>query len=416
MRFYVRRESVMTTKSFFLHDANSGDKNEGFAQLMLRDADIVKPIIKEKLLKNYMFGTGDPDGSFRLYCDVFGTKSDKPVRVIVHSTRESMSSELSLRLIQETKKIFGDNEIIIDTAVLGKILIIIEDMPDEHIKTGLSEIIRDHEAEEAILSVYSETVSIVDIPGAYERLNNCLKYSFYVGGLGVMCENEIQTGKECALLIPKYMSIERAVSSGDERKTMTLLSEFYDELEQCMPPPAVAKTYCLELYVCMIRCCRAEQIEFYMKGLSSIQNSRSMDEIKVFISKKAFEIIDVNKPKELKVSSTLVKDTLRIIDRNIGNDQLSLRWIAQNHLFTNVDYLGKVFKKEVGTNFSHYVMENRMELAKKLIMDGKKDRIYEVAERVGYGTNSQYFSQVFKKHTGLSPLEYKESVRSVANQ
>ncbi len=49
-----------------------------------------------------------------------------------------------------------------------------------------------------------------------------------------------------------------------------------------------------------------------------------------------------------------------------------------------------------------------MEMAKKMILDGKKDRIYEVAERVGYGSNSQYFSQVFKKYTGVSPLEYKE--------
>ena len=406
----------MIQKRIFSHNGNHGDTNEGFARLMLRDADIVKPILKEKLLKDYILGKGDPDESFRLYCDAFGTRSDKPVRVIVHSGREHMSQELSLGLIQETERIFCDKEIFIETVIVGNVLIILEDMPDAQIKAGLSEIACGSEAAGRVLSVYSEPIPIIDIPVACERLKNCLKYSFYVGSLGVMCENEIQTGKECALLIPKYMSIERAVSTGDERKTKTLLDEFYAELEWCMPPPAVAKTYCLELYVCMIRCCRAEQIESYMKGLSSIQNSRSMDEIKEFIDKKAIEIIDVNKPKELKVSSALVKDTLRIIDRNIGNDRLSLRWIAKNHLFTNVDYLGKVFKKEVGANFSHYVMEKRMELAKRLIMDGKKDRIYEVAERVGYGTNSQYFSQVFKKHTGLSPLEYKESVRPAANQ
>ncbi|MBR0366374.1 MAG: helix-turn-helix transcriptional regulator [Clostridia bacterium] len=406
----------MIPKRIISHDADSVNANEGFARLMLRDADIVKPILKEKLLKDYILGKGDPEESFRLYCDAFGTRSDKPVRVIVHSAGECISQELSLYLMQETERIFCDKEIFIETVILGKVLIILEDMPDAQIKARLSEVVSDHDAEGGILSIYSETIPIIDIPGACERLNNCLKYSFYVGSLGVMCENEIQTGKECALLIPKYMSIERAISTGDERKTKTLLAEFYFEVEQCMPPPAVAKTYCLELYVCMIRFCRAEQIESYMKGLSSIQNSNSLDEIKEFINKKALEIIDVNKPKELKVSSALVKDTLRIIDRNIGNDLLSLRWIAKNHLFTNVDYLGKVFKKEVGTSFSHYVMEKRMELAKKLIMGGEKDRIYEVAERVGYGTNSQYFSQVFKKHTGLSPLEYKESVRPAANQ
>ena len=56
-----------------------------------------------------------------------------------------------------------------------------------------------------------------------------------------------------------------------------------------------------------------------------------------------------------------------------------------------------------------------MEMAKSLIVEGKKDRIYEVAEKVGYGSNPQYFSQVFKKYTGASPLEYKEYVRTRAS-
>ena len=95
----------------------------------------------------------------------------------------------------------------------------------------------------------------------------------------------------------------------------------------------------------------------------------------------------------------------------LKNENLSLRWLAGTILYTNVDYLGKLFKKETGKNFSHYVMEKRMEMAKDLIIEGKKDRIYEVAEKVGYGSNSQYFSQVFKKYTGVSPLEYREFAR-----
>ena len=112
-----------------------------------------------------------------------------------------------------------------------------------------------------------------------------------------------------------------------------------------------------------------------------------------------------------KIYSSLIRDTINIIDENIENENLSLRWLAGTILYTNVDYLGKLFKKETGKNFSHYVMEKRMEMAKDLIIEGKKDRIYEVAEKVGYGSNSQYFSQVFKKYTGVSPLEYREFAR-----
>jgi two-component system response regulator YesN len=34
-------------------------------------------------------------------------------------------------------------------------------------------------------------------------------------------------------------------------------------------------------------------------------------------------------------------------------------------------------------------------------------KVFEIAEKIGYGENPQYFSQVFKKHTGFTPSEYK---------
>jgi two-component system response regulator YesN len=152
-------------------------------------------------------------------------------------------------------------------------------------------------------------------------------------------------------------------------------------------------------------------MEKYMSGVAIIQKAQTLREIKNLIEKSGFEIADMNAPESAKIYSTLIRETIGIIDENIENENLSLRWLAGTILYTNVDYLGKLFKKETGKNFSHYVMEKRMERAKDLILEGKKDRIYEVAEKVGYGSNSQYFSQVFKKYTGVSPLEYKEFAR-----
>jgi YesN/AraC family two-component response regulator len=56
-------------------------------------------------------------------------------------------------------------------------------------------------------------------------------------------------------------------------------------------------------------------------------------------------------------------------------------------------------------------MKIRMEKAKELLSTYNYDMIYEIAKKVGFGSNPQYFSQVFKKLTGLSPSEYKDLIK-----
>lgn len=171
------------------------------------------------------------------------------------------------------------------------------------------------------------------------------------------------------------------------------------------------RRFCVDVYIEIItKSIRRSNFE-RLKKIADIAICPDLNDIARIIMEEAEMVAIENVPDGSAGYNTLIKETLHIIDKNIGNENLSLRWIAGNILYTNVDYLGKMFKKETGKNFSYYVMEKRMEIAKKLLREGNIDKIYEAAERVGYGSNSQYFSQVFKKYTGVSPLEYKESQR-----
>lgn len=108
-----------------------------------------------------------------------------------------------------------------------------------------------------------------------------------------------------------------------------------------------------------------------------------------------------------KVSAT-VNDILIAIDENIGNPELSLKWIANNVLYMNEDYLGKQFKKEMNQNFSDYLRTKKITLAKELLLSESEKNIYEIFEMLGFDINTRYFSQVFKKYTGLTPSEYRK--------
>ncbi|MGF7012496.1 two-component system response regulator YesN [Lachnospiraceae bacterium PF1-22] len=87
------------------------------------------------------------------------------------------------------------------------------------------------------------------------------------------------------------------------------------------------------------------------------------------------------------------------------NDKLSLTLLSEQLGF-NPSYFSVLFKKETGKNFMDYVIEVRMEYAKRFLAETDYD-IYEIADRVGY-TDVKYFIKLFKKYVELSPMEYRK--------
>lgn len=399
--------------SNLVHSPEKFGAADRFKDMISAESERLKPIIGEHFLRNYILGMGDTDEIFNLYCRAFDVDKKQDVRMSILKPSGAKDFEDFFFIQNTVGQYLGEESILLNTIINDFIFVITTKLDRGEIAELLDKIritvgtCYGYD----IMTVFSKTAPISEAPAVYERLKVCMGYSFYSDSSRTLYENDIKINNGDITLRPEYGAIERSVQSGDKSKLRTLLSSFFRRLRSSTPAPSVAATYCLELYVCMIRCCSVEKIDAYMKGMSYIQDAKSLAEIQAFIEEKGFEITSLNTPESHKVYSTLIRDTMNIIDENIENENLSLRWLAGTILYTNVDYLGKLFKKETGKNFSHYVMEKRMEMAKELILEGKKDRIYEIAENVGYGSNSQYFSQVFKKYTGVSPLEYKEFAR-----
>lgn len=100
------------------------------------------------------------------------------------------------------------------------------------------------------------------------------------------------------------------------------------------------------------------------------------------------------------------------IKEHLDSENLSLKWLAENYLFVSVGYLSKQFIKEEGMRFSDYLNKERMEEAIRLMTFYQNDNVKHIARQVGFGSNPQYFSQVFKRYTGLPPTEYIEKYKT----
>ena len=99
----------------------------------------------------------------------------------------------------------------------------------------------------------------------------------------------------------------------------------------------------------------------------------------------------------------VVKAIRRYIDEHYAED-LSQEAVAQK-FFINKFQVSRLFKQQTGVNYQDYVTGARLKAAAELL-SGTDLKLYEIAERTGFGEAS-YLSNVFKKFYGVSPREYR---------
>ena len=112
--------------------------------------------------------------------------------------------------------------------------------------------------------------------------------------------------------------------------------------------------------------------------------------------------------------SSTVERILHIIEKELSNEELSLKWISHNHVFLNVNYLSKLFQKHTGKRFSAYLMDKRMQQAMAILAEDGYSTVLQIAACVGFGENSGYFSSAFKKYCGYTPTDYRKIFQNMS--
>ena len=105
--------------------------------------------------------------------------------------------------------------------------------------------------------------------------------------------------------------------------------------------------------------------------------------------------------------SKAVSDNIKdYIDENFSS-VTALEESASNQSIS-VYHANVIFKKYHNMTIFEYLVQKRMEEAKRQLADTSK-KIYEVAQSVGYSSNT-YFSTAFKKYVGVRPQQYRDSM------
>lgn len=70
-----------------------------------------------------------------------------------------------------------------------------------------------------------------------------------------------------------------------------------------------------------------------------------------------------------------------------------------------------MFRKSVGCSFVEYLRQMRIYKSSSMLYRTNM-QVSEIANAVGY-KKTEYYSKLFKKYTGLSPLQYRRTLRSM---
>lgn len=77
-----------------------------------------------------------------------------------------------------------------------------------------------------------------------------------------------------------------------------------------------------------------------------------------------------------------------------------------HEFFYNQSYISSLFKKHLDKTFTEYLKDIRMAKACVLLLE-TEDSITDIANQVGY-SDYCYFSKIFKKTYGITPLQYRK--------
>lgn len=165
--------------------------------------------------------------------------------------------------------------------------------------------------------------------------------------------------------------------------------------------------YCSIIYKLLVYFSFQDSINEFRYGSVSFSNA-SEEELASRFEDDFRHLLSLLSARSDSSSRLLMTRTQQYVMDHFGNPALRLQEIA-DELNVSYGYLSSIFARISGQSFKQFLIQVRMEEARKLLLS-RKYRIYEIADKVGY-SNPRYFNEAFRKYYSCSPAEYLSNLR-----
>ncbi|MGH4051595.1 MAG: response regulator [Clostridium sp.] len=257
-----------------------------------------------------------------------------------------------------------------------------------------------------------------DIPVSYKEAMQSVENRFIIGKNSIISVKDIDVSGDRTFRYPHKIleDLIKYIKIGAVERVEEIFDSFIEEIRNKNPNlPKLIKSYLSEFIFSISKELMVEEISIkeilgdeleYVNKLNSLETlSEAKDKLKKVIIEITNYIFNLRKVNE-KRNIDLIND---YINENYMKD-ISLNNISK-HIFISPSYISTLIKEHYNENFVDRVTRLRVEEAKLLLLSGR-DKVYEIADKVGY-KDRRYFSEIFKKCTGLTPKEYVVKYRKL---
>ena len=238
------------------------------------------------------------------------------------------------------------------------------------------------------------------------------KYEIYYlinGSVRYLIENEIwDMSAGDMVLIPKYTthkSIRLPGSNTDIASERYLISSDEEDIPSVFLPVFQNYFYRPEGAVAKkIRACFEDLYKDSIRSdkFSEFSNKANLIKILCEISRMPSGAF-VKTP--LSKNDLLMQDAIDYIKKHLEED-INLSSVSEHFAFSK-EYFSTIFKTSTGFGFNEYLNQMRVAKASHLLTETNKS-VTEISSLCGFN-DSNYFSAVFKKIIGTTPLKYRQS-------
>ena len=389
---------------------NVSRKKRQFDTLLEDNMKLVKPFLREQIIRDALLGLTFSRDVPEQY-DIINEFENERYRLVLLMQDYNSLLENQANLVKLSEIYLSELKISVVTILNQFVVILI--LADEIDKINAAFLNFKNEYyniyQRKMIVTISENIDISELHRTYIYLQKLMKTSFLHLTDKILFADEYKEKmikSDSPINFDEYDDVLMYIKQNDYEAIGKIVNECFNEMQVHSFNNDMIRNFLIGWAFHIFFNFNDSPNEQIAEIINSIQSTVSFDEMETKMNHFCLELAAKRRLVTLTRVEELVNKIKNIIADEYQNPELTVKYIGEKILFTTPEYIGKIFKRITQESINNYINRYRIEKATKLLKS-QNLKIFEIAEMCGFGNNSQYFSQVFKKITGVSPTDYQ---------